>query len=158
MKVKEIMNKNVISLMPDMSVREATEILEKNNISGAPVVDENNKLLGIVTIKDIISLLKSKMENIGFYVASTPFDFMDFYQFNIPVETKKNIVDEISQIKIKEIMRRRVHTVSEDDDIYSALDILVKKEVSRVPVVDEDRRVVGIVSRSDILRILSKLK
>ncbi len=156
MKVREIMNKNVISLRPDMSVREAAEILEKNNISGAPVVDENNRLLGIVTIKNIISLLKSRMENIGFYIASTPFDFMDFYQFNIPMERKKDIIEEISQIKVSEIMRRRVYKVGEDEDIYNAIDILVKKEISRVPVVDKDGTVVGIIARSDILKIMSK--
>ena len=158
MKVKEIMNENVVVLHPNMSIREASELLEKNKIGGAPVVDNNGKLVGILTTKDIISLVKSRMENIGIYIVSTPFDFMDFYQFDIPLEDKRSMVDEISRIKVGEIMRKKVHTVREEDDIYKLLDILVKKEVSRVPVVDKDERVVGIITRSDVLKVIPRIK
>jgi len=154
MKVGEIMTREVISLKPDMTLKEAAEIFAKNNINGAPVVDENNKLLGILTIKDILKLIKSRMESIGIYVFPTPFDFMDILPVEVPVE-HRDAIKEIGKIKVEEVMERRVHYVNEDTDVYDALNLLVKKEISRLPVVDEKKRVVGIVTRSDILRSLA---
>jgi len=154
MNVGEIMNRNVISLRPHMSLKEAAEIFARSNINGAPVVNENNKLLGILTIKDILKFIKSRMESIGIYIFPTPFDFMEILPVDIPVE-HRDVIKEIGKIKVEEIMERRVHYVSESTDVYDALNLLVKKEISRLPVVDEEKRVVGIVTRSDILRSLA---
>ncbi len=154
MKVGEIMNRDVISLKPDMTLKEASEILAKNNINGAPVIDDDKKLLGILTIKDILKFIKSRMESIGIYIFPTPFDFMDVLPMEIPVE-HRDAIKEIARIKVSEIMERRVHYVNVDTDIYDALNLLVKKDISRLPVVDKEKRVIGIVTRSDILRALA---
>ncbi len=155
MKVGEIMNRNVITLRPDMTIKEAAEIMAKNNINGAPVVSADGKLLGILTIKDILKVIKEHMENLGIYIFPTPFDFMETIPLSLPVESQRDAFSRISSIKVEEVMERRVHYVQPDDDIYDALYLLVKKEVSRLPVVDEERRVVGIITRGDILRALS---
>jgi predicted transcriptional regulator len=154
MNVGEIMTRKVISLRPDMTLKEAAEIFAKNNISGAPVVDENNKLLGILTIKDILKIIKSRMESIGIYVFPTPFDFMDILPLEIPVEHRDAIKD-IGKIKVEEVMEKKVHHVNESTDVYDALNLLVKKEISRLPVLDENGKVIGIVTRSDILKSLA---
>ncbi len=154
MKIREIMNRKVILLRPDRTIKEAYEIFVKNGISGAPVVDEENKLLGILTTKDILAVIKEKMESIGLYIFPTPFDFMDIIPVEVPHENRE-LFEEISHIRVEEIMERRVHTVEPDMDIYDALNLLVKKEISRLPVV-KNGKVVGIVTRSDILRALAE--
>ncbi len=153
MQIGEIMNRNVITLRPDMTIKEASEIFAKNGISGAPVVDENGKLLGILTIKDILKTVKDGMESVGLYVFPTPFDFMEIIPFEIP-EGKVNVLKELSSIRVGDVMEKRVHYAEPDMDIYDALNILVKKEISRLPVV-KDGMVVGIVTRSDLLRAIA---
>ncbi len=153
MLVREAMNRNVILLHPDMTLREASEIFAREGISGAPVVDDEGKLVGILTAKDILRAIKSRMENVGIYVFPTPFDFIDI----VPVEpAQSDVFKEISRMRVGDVMERRVHHVHEDEDIYFALELLVKNKVSRLPVVDKEGRVVGILTRSDLLRALAK--
>ncbi|RLG40803.1 MAG: signal transduction protein [Thermoproteota archaeon] len=154
MKIEEIMNRNVICLKPKMTLKEAAEIFAKNNINGAPVVNDSKRLLGILTIKDILKFIKGRMESIGIYVFPTPFDFMDILPVEIPVE-HRDVIKEIARVRIDEVMEKRVHYVYKDTDVYDALNLLVKKGISRLPVVDENKKVIGIVTRSDILRALA---
>lgn len=156
MKVEDVMNRNVITLKPDMTIKEATQLLAKKGISGAPVVNEEGKLIGILTVKDVLKVLKEQIEGFGIYIFPTPFDFMETIPLSLPVESQKDIFKRISSIKVEKVMEKRVHYVKPEDDIYDALYLLVKKEVSRLPVVDEEKRVIGILTRSDILRALSK--
>ncbi len=156
MRVKDAMNPNVITLSSQMSIREAAEIMAKRNIGGAPVVDKEGKLIGILTLKDILNEIKKRMEAMGVYIFPTPFDFMDTIPVEIPQESQKNVFEEISSIKVESVMSKRVHHVREDDDIEDALFLLVKKGLSRLPVVNSQGKVVGILTRSDLLRALAR--
>ncbi len=156
MKVKDAMNPHVITLKPEMTIKEASEIMAKKGINGAPVVDSQGRLVGILTLKDILEIIKTHMENLGVYIFPTPFDFMETIPLSLPQESQKDAFSQISNIRVEDAMERRVHYVTEDDDIYDALYLLVKKEVSRLPVVDKNKRVIGIITRSDILKALSK--
>ncbi len=155
MKVKDAMNKNVITLSPNLTIKEAYETFVKNNISGAPVVDSQGKLLGILTIKDILKVIKNRMEDIGIFIYPTPFDFMETLPIEIPEENRSTF-ESIANIKVGEIMERKVHYINPNADIYEALELLIKKDVSRLPVVDENKRVVGIVTRSDLLKAIAE--
>ncbi len=155
MKARDIMNREVITLSPELTVREASRILLENHINGAPVVDAEGKLIGIVTVGDIINLLRKRMESLGFVLAMTPFDILDFYAMELAVPENRDALKEISSVKISEIMKRRVHFVREDDDILEVIEILAKKGVSRVPVVDSGGKVIGIITRSDIIRMIA---
>ena len=155
MQVKDIMGKNPILLKPEMTLREAAKILSKNDISGAPVVDQEGKLVGILMVSDIIKEIKGKIESLGLAIPFTPFDLFDFYTVNMPMESDKDIIRDVSEMKVGDVMRKKVHYVRDDDDIETAIEILGKKDISRVPVVDKERRVIGIITRSDILRLLA---
>ncbi len=158
MLVKEVMNRNVIVLKPDMDLRTAARILAENKITGAPVVDEHGKLIGILTLKDILKAIEIRMESLGVYLMPTPFDYMEFFDFEIPHEEKRDVFDDLSSIQVRDVMEKRVHYVYEDDDIEDAIHLLAKKEVSRLPVVDKNGKVIGIVSRADIISALARFK
>ena len=157
MEVRDIMHRDVISVRPDMTVKEVARVLVENNINGAPVVDEEGHLVGIITMADLISLVKRRMEALGFVVAMTPFDIFDFYAMEIAAENR-DALREISNVRVSEIMKKKVHFVREDDDILDVVNILSRKDISRVPVVDRDGRVIGIVARSDIIRLIAEGK
>ncbi len=156
MKVRDVMNKNPVLLKPNMSLRDASRILIENRISGAPVVDQNEKLIGFIMLGDIIRFIKDRFVSVGIITLPTPFDFMDFYQYDIPVETKQSLKKEIEETKVSDVMCRRVHGVNPDEDLWSIIYILAKKNVSHIPVVDNEKRVIGIVTRGDVIKALSE--
>jgi predicted transcriptional regulator len=145
MKIKEIMTKEVTSISPDISAREALDLLEKMQISGLPVIDQNNKLVGMFTEKDILSyILPSYIEKVGRFI----------YEEN-PKAIKKKFA-ELSQIKVRQLMRRDVVTTTEDTTLCEVARIMLTQKARRLPVIDKSGKVVGIVARGDVLKAFAK--
>lgn len=158
MKVKDLMTKNVITFSPDMTIKEAMEILVKNNIGGAPVV-ENGKLVGIITQRDILSYLDMAYKRQGWIFIPTPFDIIEIPRVTaLPYEKFTEIYESLGKEKIGDIMQKKVYFVEPDDDIEDAIQLLGKGKINRLPVVDKDRKVVGIITRGDIVRGLAGYK
>lgn len=158
MKVKDLMTKNVITFTPDMSIKDAMEILVKNNIGGAPVV-ENHKLVGIVTQRDILNYLDIAYKRQGWIFIPTPFDIIEIPRITaLPYEKFTEIYESLGKEKIGDIMQKKIYFVEPDDDIEDAIQLLGKGKINRLPVVDKDMNVVGIITRGDILRGLANLK
>jgi CBS domain-containing protein/ribosomal protein S27AE len=112
MKAREIMTRDVISILDEATVEDAARILARNRISGLPVVNAAGMLLGLVTEHDLIA------------------------------KQGRQVTD---------IMSRGVITVSPDTEVEAVQHLLTNQRIRRVPVV-EDGKVVGIVSRSDLVR------
>ncbi len=145
MKVKEIMVKDVTSISPETGADEALALLEKMQISGLPVIDENGKLAGMFTEKDILSyILPSYIEKVGGFI----------YEEN-PKSTKKKFM-ELSKIKVRQLMRRDVVTATEDTTLCEVARVMLTQKARRIPVVDKSGKVVGIVARCDILKVFAK--
>ncbi|SHI36192.1 CBS domain-containing protein [Desulfofundulus thermosubterraneus] len=134
--IGEIMTVPVITCTPDTTIEEAARILLEKNIHCLPVVDRENKLVGIVTESDLI------------------------FQFSaVPVGgTLRQLLGRKKAPRtghtIGEIMVRKVTTVYPNDPIQKAIRLIIKHGFGRIPVVDENNRVVGIVARKDILHFL----
>ncbi len=145
MKVKEIMIKDVASISPETSADEALGLLEKMEISGLPVIDENGKLVGMFTEKDILSyILPSYIEKVGRFI----------YEEN-PKSTKKKFM-ELNKIKVRQLMRKDVVTTTEDTALCEVARVMLTQKARRIPVVDKSGKVVGIVARCDILKAFAK--
>ncbi len=144
MKTKEIMIKDVTSVSPDISAQEALDLLQKMQISGLPVIDAQNNLVGMFTEKDILSyILPSYIKDVGRFV----------YQEN-PKTTKKKF-GELSKIKVAQLMRREVVTTTEDASLCEVARIMLTQKTRRLPVLDKAGKVVGIVARYDVLRAMA---
>jgi CBS domain-containing protein len=143
MKVKEIMKKDVNHISPETNAQEALELLQKMDISGLPVIDEKNKLVGMFTEKEALaSILPSYIENVGRFI----------YQEN-PKASKQKIAA-FRNMKVKDLMRRQVITVDEDTNLYEVARIMLTQKVRRIPVLNKENLVVGIISRGDITKAL----
>jgi CBS domain-containing protein len=154
MKVKDIMNPDVVFCKPEDSVRDTAKILKENNISGAPVV-EDGKLVGIVSEADLLKLLILP-EHGGLWLPS-PFEVIE-----VPIrellsweETKKMLSD-VGTRQIGEMMRKDVYTISPEGSLEEASELMIRHSINRLPVVEEGR-VVGIVTRGDIIQGLAKI-
>ena len=140
--VKDVMTKNLIFVKPDVDLHEAARILSENRISGMPVVDDNSRVVGVISEADILVLAGMKKEH----------TFKDILR-NIlgePVPARK------SGNKVEDVMSFPPITSYADDDIAEAARVLDEKRIKRLPVVDAEGRLIGIVSRADIVRAISK--
>ena len=143
MKVKELMIKDVISVSPDTNAKEALDLLLKMQISGLPVIDDKNKLVGMFTEKEVLSaILPSYIEKVGRFI----------YQEN-PKAVKQKILA-LRNMKVKEIMRKEVVTVDDDTALCEVARIMLTLKVRRIPVLNKAKEVVGIVARGDIMKAL----
>ena len=148
MLAREIMSREVISISPEEKVDEAARILVENKISGLPVVDANNHVVGIITEKDLI--IRASELKVPFYV--TLFDSIIFLENPIRFN---NDVKKYIATQVKDAMTRKVFVVEEDTPISEIVEIMQKRAVNRVPVV-RNEKLVGIITRNDILKSLVK--
>lgn len=149
MYVKEIMTKDVITVSEEFNVENCARLLSENNISGLPVVDEDGKVAGMVTEGDLIRRaadLKgpSYLEILGGII-----------YFDTPKEVLDNLRKSMGRL-VRDVMTRDVETVNENKTVEEAATVLVEKKLKRLPVVSDDGKLVGIVSRKDILNYLYK--
>ncbi len=139
--VKDVMTKNVIAVKKDTKVTELIEILTKNRISGVPVVDEENRVLGIVSEADLLFTTKTgKIRGLR-----------EFLKRLIGEEYSTLATPFSGDLKVEDIMTSPVITASPDMDIEEASKILSEKRIKRLPVVDENGKLIGIITRHDLV-------
>ena len=145
MELKELMTKNVITVLQSMNVRDAAEMLFNMGISGLPVVDDQKNLVGMITEKDIIRMALPKyVEKLG-SLANT-FDMAPFAKTLAAAD----------KVLVKEIMRKDVITATVDTSVPEVARIMIVKRIRRIPILDQEGRLVGIIARHDIVREIFK--
>lgn len=156
MLVKDIMNRNPVSCQASDPIAEAARLLRENRISGMPVLD-GDELVGVVSESDLLRLLSTEDDRGGLWLPS-PFEI-----FEIPVrdvirwERMKRSLDEITKMRVADVMSRKPITVSPDASIEEAAAIMTKHRINRLPVV-EGSKLVGIVTRGDIISGLGSME
>lgn len=149
MKVKDFMIQDVISVKEDDSIKHLLNTLVENKIGGVPVVNGNGKLVGMISDGDVLRNIQPK-------------DMVVYDYFNLMAYTyqKGNLEKVLSQLKdqplIKIAKKHGLITVKEDDDMDKALKLLSKHHFKKIPVVDQNQKVVGVISRGDIIRTIQK--
>ncbi len=153
MKIKDVMNADVITCKPDDSVSTLASLFKENHISGMPVV-EKGSVVGIVSETDLLKLFKSPGFPGGLWLPS-PLEVIELPIRNLVMhEELKKVLENIKQKTVRSIMNRTVHSITPDDTLEEASGMMVKHKVNRLPVI-ENGKLVGIVARSDIIRGLS---
>jgi CBS domain-containing protein len=148
MLAREIMSREVITVSLEEKVDKAARILVENKISGLPVVDANDHVVGIITEKDLI--LRASELKVPFYV--TLFDSIIFLENPIRFN---NDIKKYTASQVKDAMTHKVFVVEEDTPVNEIVEIMQKRSINRVPVVRNDK-LVGIITRNDILKTLVK--
>lgn len=149
MKVKDFMIQDVISVHKETTVKELLKIFVEHHIGGVPVVNDENELLGIISDGDVIRYLSPKEQAVH--------DL--FYTVYIEEgETEQDVLAEKTNHLAADMMhRKRIYTVKEDDDFEYAIRLLSKHHFKKLPVVDESNKLIGVISRGDIIHNLSKM-
>ncbi len=128
MQVVDVMTTDVITVRADTPINDAARLMFRNRVSGLPVCDDGSCLIGIITEADFLRLEVARQEadNLA------------------PVET------------VGEVMNRSVLTIGPDQAIADAARIMVINDVNRLPVVDADSRILGIISRLDVVAVFTR--
>ncbi len=145
MKIKDIMTKKVITIPAHATLRLAASILAENEISGAPVVSEAGKLLGIVSEKDLFKAL---------YPSHAEFYESPGVWIDLDAIEKKTV--EAADKPVLDLMSKAVITVNPETPLMQVGSLMLVRGIHRVMVVDESGAIVGIATRRDIYRNILK--
>ncbi|MDN7131633.1 CBS domain-containing protein [Halomonas sp. MC140] len=140
MQAIDIMTPKVISVSPDAEVREIAQLLINNRISAVPVVDDEHRVIGIVSEGDLMRQLKNDDDGPQSWWLSL-------------VSGGKDPGDYVKQHghKAHEVMTPNPITVEENTPLHDIARLLEKNHIKRVPVVRDDK-LIGIVSRANLLQ------
>ena len=133
MTVAKRMTPNPVTCTPDTPVFEANEIMKREGVQRLPVLDDKGNLVGIVSEKNIIN--------------ATPAVRVSMVEF----------AHQLSLLKVGDVMSREVITVYVDDPVEQAARKMSDLDVSILPVIDYNGKLVGVVTRSDLFRLLLEL-
>ena len=136
--VKDIMNTSVKSATAETLIKDIASIMCFNKISGVPVIDSEDKLIGVLSEKDILRNMfpdvKTVMEQGG-----TP----DFEAIELDYK-------DILHKKVGDIMTQTVASVTPEMPLLKAASLMCSKQIRRIPVTDASNKLVGIISIGDV--------
>jgi CBS domain-containing protein len=131
--VADVMSTDPITVHANDKLSYLVRLFSSRNISGAPVVSDHS-IIGIITKSDIIKVIGVK-------------DLLDIDTVGL---------EKLGNSKVSDVMRKKVHFVNRYTKISDAADMMNKNDINLLPVVDDKKRIIGIVSRGDIVRVVSK--
>lgn len=148
MTISEIMTKDVISVKEETPMPEVAEVISKNKIHAVPVVDDDNKVIGIITETDFFTKDSANMV----YMPSL-IDFIKSGKMDYP-EEEKGAITEVLNSKAKDIMSPKCETVSPEMKLEDFILLIKERSFNSYPVVDEDKSLLGIVTVADAIKLL----
>ena len=149
MKIQEVMNKYPVIVGKDAPISDVADLLVKYNLTAVSVVDDNNKLLGIISEGDL--LYKKVRPHVPHYVnvlgASIYYNGIGEYN----AKFKKLLASHVNELMTDEVI-----TTTPDKDVEEIVSVMLDQHLKNVPVVDKDYHLVGILSRRDIIKLIAK--
>ena len=149
MLVTQIMTPDVITVRPDTPINEVARLMSTQGISGVPVVDPaSGELVGMITELDMI-------EREAEFDAPIYTTFLDAL-FVIEGKDSEEKLARILATRAEQLMERTVYSIREDASVEEVASLMFDRKVNPVPVMSKAGEVIGIVSRSDIVRLMAR--
>jgi CBS domain-containing membrane protein len=141
---RDMMAKDVIFVRPDTPLDEVAELMGSRGISGLPVADDREKVVGVISEKDFLSMMG----------AAGPKNFMIVIANCL--RAKGCIALPIRAKKAVDIMSSPPVTIHQDAPYFEVAGLMAEKAVNRVPVTDKEGRLLGIITRNDLIKASSR--
>ncbi|MEA2452730.1 MAG: hypothetical protein QOG04_1440 [Actinomycetota bacterium] len=142
-KVADLMTHLVVTVRPQDTIQEAARQLLNNRISGAPVV-EQGRLAGVISEADLVAAYAPPARSGSYFVATDSGMFS--LRGTVPIDAHRTTV--------ADVMTKDVVSVSPDASVWTAASLIDRRGVRRLPVVDSDGFVIGVLARSDLVRAM----
>lgn len=146
--VADVMTPNPLTVEPQTSLSEAVKLLAEKHISGLPVVDEEGKLVGVISETDLM------WQETGI----DPPPYIMFLDSVIYLQNPSRYEKEVHKVlgqTVGEVMTDKPISIKPSQTLREAAHLMHEKNIRRLPVVDEAGQVVGIITRGDIIRTMA---
>lgn len=147
MLVSELMTREVATVRTDTSVNDVARLMSQKGVSGVPVLDAQDQVVGIVTELDLI-VRNGRLEIPA---------FLQIFDFVLPLELPGHLRDHLRHMlgtRAEDVMTKDIHTVAPTTTVEDLVHQMVSRRANPVPVIEQGR-LVGIVSRSDLVRMMA---
>lgn len=154
MKVRDIMTKKPISIRRTHGLKHALHIMVQHNISGCPVTDSKNNVIGIITKTDILNILD---------VHGKVHKTRDMFSFVLSAiksqefDKLKSSLRSVLEKEVRHFMSTKPITINADDDLYEAAKTITKHNIDKLVVV-KNKKLVGILTKGDMIKALDKME
>jgi CBS domain-containing protein len=138
--VKDVMSTHVIAVRPGAPYKEMAAMLHEQRVSAFPVIDDDNKVIGVVSETDLLA--KEALEG------TVPRTLQSL--------TSQHMRTEVNAIVAADLMTKPAVTIGPDELVTHAARLMFDQRVKRLPVVSGDGTLIGIVTRSDVLSVYSR--
>lgn len=135
MLVQDRMSTPAVTVEPDLPFQEALKLMQQHRFRRLPVVDRRQRLVGIVSERDLL------------HAAPSPATSLNIWELNYL----------LSKLTVGELMTRQVHVVTPDTPIEEAARLMVAHKIGGLPVVDQARHVLGVITETDIFKVFSEM-
>lgn len=149
MLVKDLMSTKVVTVTPETLVSEVAEILHTNHFTGLPVVNEEGHVLGTISERDFITS-DSHLYLPTYIQMLSNMDYIAGGGKNLPT-----VVDQVVNAKAKDIMNQHIPFARPDTTIEEIARMFAEQRVNPIPVTDSTNKLVGVISRSDLIKFFS---
>lgn len=153
-KVRDVMQRNVISVSAEMTLVELAQVLTQRMISGAPVVDEEGEVVGVVSLADLVA------NTARTHAEMQPNEARPQYYRDVWMEEEVmdgfTVEDFSSNMKVMDIMTPVVYVIGENDSLSELVNLMLGARIHRA-LVTNGESVVGIVTTMDLIRIIPDL-
>ena len=138
--VKDVMSTHVIAVRQGAPYKEMAAILHEQRVSAFPVIDEDNKVIGVVSEADLLT--KEALEG------TMPRTLQSL--------TRQHVRSQVNAVTAADLMTRPAVTIGPDEPVTHAARLMYNMRVKRLPVTSYDGTLIGIVTRSDVLSVYSR--
>ena len=149
--VREWMTKKVFSVKESENIKEVFKLLDKNGIMGVPVVNEHNYVVGIITETDLMKHFTTIEAPRSINLLGGIIYLDDIDEFN------QNLKNHCSE-QVKDLMTTDVITAKDNHTLFEIINMMSNEKISRMPVVNQKNELIGMITKSDIVHQLAKMK
>lgn len=146
MLVREKMTTDLIVADADEPLYDAAKRMSQHRINGVPVVNNNGKIVGVLELHDVLPQLE--------FVPFSDVEDLRLFKTWVDEHNIDGFADQYAAAKVKTFMRKEVPTLPPDATVADALHTLVRENLRHLFIVDSNKQPVGVMTRSDFLRIM----
>jgi len=145
MKAKDIMTTRVLAIRHDDRAAHAVQIMAHHNISGMPVVNDADELIGIITERDLLMITKIQPPKVKTAL------------YGLWIEPDRMVQEDAEWrgLLVEDVMTKKVVTFGPEDSVAEIARVMHDKGIKRVPIV-EGKKIVGLISRADVIRAIAQ--
>jgi CBS domain-containing protein len=150
-RARDVMQTSVVTVAPEAPLAGVAQLFVEEGIHGAPVVDETGRLVGVVSIVDLLRAVEEEHDQ----PANATFYYRDLLEYSTPDWSRlpQDFQDRLEQVRVSDVMQPSVVTVSEDTTIPEVAKLMRANTIHRV-IVTRGETLVGLVTALDLVGLL----